>query len=61
MVGIMIYCMDDFYSMCLKEDSWEFFGYFDGTEYDVGVTCVGLFVGVFVFTFNIYAIQFNDS
>ena len=24
MVGIMIYCMYDFYSVCLKEDSWDF-------------------------------------
>ena len=61
MVGIIICCIDDFYSMCLKEDSWDFFGYFDGTEYDVGVTCVGLFLGGFVFPFKIDNIQFNDS
>ena len=54
--------MDDFYSVCLKEDSWDFsVGSFDGTGDDVGVTCVGIFVGVFVFPFNIDAIQFNDS
>ena len=38
-----------------------FVGSFDGIGDDVVVTCVGIFVGDFVFLFKIYSIQFNES
>ena len=34
-----------------------FVGYFDGTGYDVGGTCVGLLIGG---TYEIYHIQLNE-
>ena len=50
-VGIMICCIDDLYSVCLEEDSWGFCWIFYGAGDDVGVTYVGLFVEGFPLPF----------